>query len=85
MYVNLHQELLSYSKSSFYPTTLDPKDYLTYYSSIFDFVEVNLGDRTVNQYDKIKSLLQKEEYSGTTGPNILSNANDNNTYWVLSK
>ncbi len=31
-------------KSQFYPATLNPKDYLSYYSRVFDFVEVNLGD-----------------------------------------
>lgn len=39
-------------KSQFYPATLNPKDYLSYYSHIFNFVEVNLGDGM----DRLNSL-----------------------------
>lgn len=40
-------------KGQFYPATLNPKDYLSYYSRVFDFVEVNLGDGT---YDRLASM-----------------------------
>ena len=38
-----------------FPRNLDPKDYLTYYSKVFDLVEVDLGNRTApsKTYDDI--------------------------------
>ena len=36
-------------KGALYPPTLDAKDYLSYYSNIFNFVEVNIGDGIINQ------------------------------------
>ena len=39
-------------KGDFYPPKLDAKDYLSYYSGVFNFVEVNIGDGIINQSNK---------------------------------
>jgi DNA polymerase IV (DinB-like DNA polymerase) len=46
----------------FYPSALDHRDYLSYYSKVFDFVEVNLyhgTNRIASDYDNSKKLPNK--------------------------
>ncbi len=47
-------------KSQFYPATLNPKDYLSYYSRVFNFVEVNLGDGTDDRLSSIAANWHKQ-------------------------
>lgn len=38
-------------KEEFYPSELDPSNYLSFYATAFDFVEVNLGNSNINSSD----------------------------------
>jgi len=37
----------------FFPHNLDPNDYLAYYSKVFDFVEIDLSNRTASSNDRL--------------------------------
>ena len=43
----------------FYPPTLDPKDYLAYYSKVFELVELDLSGRGGNSYNSNNKLYDR--------------------------
>jgi DNA polymerase IV (archaeal DinB-like DNA polymerase) len=59
----------------FYPPTLDPKDYLAYYSKIFDLVELDLGGRggggnSYNNNNKLYDRLLFKRWATSTPHNF---------------
>ena len=52
-----------------FPPNLDPKDHLTYYSKVFDLVEVDLSDRTAS-YKKYDDRLLFKKWTTNTPDNF---------------
>src|SRR5918995_3537520 len=64
--------------SDFYPRTLNSKDYLAYYSKVFDFVEIDLGKYQQQQKNQMRE--QGNKISAGQNNNSLSLKNDYNNY-----
>jgi uncharacterized protein YecE (DUF72 family) len=56
----------------FYPPTLDPENYLTFYSKVFDFVEVDLSNRggTSSFSNKLYDILLFKKWATNTPQNF---------------
>lgn len=76
-------------KNEFYPPELDPKDYLAYYASVFDFVELNFSNTAIgfnNQNYENDRLLRKESATRETNKNnIINNQYAAATYSILTR
>src|SRR5918994_1064033 len=64
--------------SDFYPRTLNSKDYLAYYSKVFDFVEIDLGKYQQQQKNQMRE--QGNKISAGQNNNSLNLKNDYNNY-----
>lgn len=65
------------SWTDFYPSTLDAKDYLAYYSKVFDFVEIDLGRPQQEQ----QKTGRGEDKTTNNDKNYKNNVNNRENYF----
>jgi DNA polymerase IV (archaeal DinB-like DNA polymerase) len=65
------------SWTEFYPSTLDGKDYLAYYSNVFDFVEIDLGKPQQGQ----QKTGRGEHKTMNIDENYKNNVNERENYF----